>query len=229
MTITPLSTPPAADTRPDLTTITVSLRPPQRPAAPEEAVIPPRPDGLYPLPATTGECGDIWAEIRRGTRPLDPHRAYLKHLVAEALGQGLFYTAEVRPHIIGLLGDLLTEEMRTRNNERMRTEGGVIGMEIYYARDLLNKERERHEIRQAHDRVRPQVGQALGTLVWTDGKRATGCEVTAVDGYALTVRFRRGRSTYDCHCDARTIEAAQSRTREHAAGRLPRGERLLAH
>ncbi|UBV45198.1 hypothetical protein LAJ19_20535 (plasmid) [Deinococcus taeanensis] len=207
--------------------ITMSLRPPEPPAAPEEAGIPPRPDGLYPMPATTGESGDIWAEIRRGHRPLDPHRAYLKYLVAEALGQGLFYTAEVRPHIIGLLGDLLTEDMRTRNNERIRTEGGVIGMEIYYARDLLSKERERREIRAAHERIQPRAGLVLGTLIWTDGKRATGCEITAVDGYALTLRFRRGRSTYDCHCDARSIEAAQQRTREHAAARTPKGPALL--
>lgn len=114
------------------------------PTTPAPDTIPPaRPSGLYPLGTATWETANHWDAIRGGG-PADPHRAYLKHLVAQALRDGLRYTDDVQARVIADLGDLLTDELRARGTQRVH--GGVIGMEIYYARELLRDEQRKRDL-----------------------------------------------------------------------------------
>lgn len=212
--------------QPTITSRTVPLRPPSplpllttQPSSPPEAAPPGRPAGPYPLPATTSDAMQAWGAIRSGDAPPDPHRAYLKHLVEQALDSGLFYSVEVRARVIEQLGDLLDEEMRARNPGRVRTEGGVIGMEIYLAREQLRHEAQQREAALAHGRVQPRVGLRLGTLIWHDQKRTLACEITHIDGLSVTLTGRRGRREVSVTADARYIEDAAERTRQHAAAK----------
>ena len=205
-------------TDPVITARTVPLRPASPAAAPpvHDDPPPPRPEGLYPLPTTMADALHDWRVIQSGDRPPGPHRAYLRHLVAQALADGLFYAVDVRTRVISELGDLLTDELRTRNDARARTEGGVIGMEIFLAREALRLDAERREADAAHGRVQPRVGLHLGTLIWHDHKRTLACQVTAVDGQSVTLTGRRGRREVTVRADAQYIERAIARTRARA-------------
>lgn len=185
------------------------------PTTPAPETIPPaRPSGLYPLPANTSEALRTWEAIGNGTQVLDPHRAYLKRLVAEALRDGLSYDDQLDARVTADLGDLLTDELRERNDERVRVRGGVIGMEIHLARQQLRHEQEQRDLAAAHERVNPQPGQRLGALIWHDGKRSVACEITHVDGLSVTLTGRRGSQQVTVCTHARYIEAAQKRTQQ---------------
>lgn len=193
---------------------------PLRPASPRrqpDATLPPeppaRPAGPYPLPATTDGALQVWAAIRSGAA-LDPQRAYLMHLVAQALEGGLIYSVQLRAHVLQALGDLLSDEQRGRTDQGHRTEGGIIGLEIHLAREQL-----RFDAQQSGRGAPLHVGQQLGTLIWHDHKRTLACKITHISGRQVTLTGLRGRREVSVTAAAQYIEDARARTRDHAAAR----------
>lgn len=193
---------------------------PLRPATPRpqpDATPPPeppkRPAGPYPLPATTGDALHVWAALRSGAT-LDPHRAYLMHLVAQALEGGLIYSVQLRAHVLHALGALLSDEQRGRTDHGHRTEGGIIGLEIHLAREQL-----RFDAQQRGRGAPLHVGQQLGTLIWHDHKRTLACKITHISGRQVTLTGLRGRREVSVTAAAQYIEDARARTRDHAAAR----------
>ncbi|GGS11154.1 hypothetical protein [Deinococcus sedimenti] len=200
---------------PPITFRVISLRPasprPQADATPP-AQPPERPTGPYPLPETTADALQVWAALRSGAT-LDPHRAYLMHLVAQALEGGLIYSVQLRAHVLQALGDLLSDEQRGRTDQHHRTEGGIIGLEIHLAREQLRFHAQQHGAN-----APLHVGQRLGTLIWHDLKRTLACEITHISGAQVTLTGRREVSVT---ADAQYIEDARARTRGPTARDTP--------
>ena len=99
-------------------------------------------------------------------------------VVQAALDSGLFYTTDVRSFCAKAMG--LTSEQDAANFQPARVEGGVFGMECYYARKYLDAMSRFAREDKAHAQLKPHVGQKLGTIMFNDFKRSTGAVVSEV-------------------------------------------------
>ena len=133
--------------------------------------------------------------------------------VQSALDANLFYTRDVLAHAIVQLG--VTPEQAERNY-KMRVEGGVIGMDTYYARCYIDAQAKAAAERVALQIIKPHVGQKLGTLMFNDFKRNTGMVVVAVSegGKMITLKGKRGAYSVSLACTAKNIEYAINRAAE---------------
>ena len=180
---------------------------------------PARPTTPYPLPADADTAEQHWQAIRQNGAPLDPHRAYLLHLVTAGLNAGLIYSVHLRDWVSAQLGNLLSDEVRRADAARRTPHGGLIGLDIHLAREHLRHAAQQRAADDAAGRVRPHVGLHLGPLIWHDGKRSTSCVITAVDGARVTLTGRRGRAEVSVQVDAAYLQAAVLRTRAARRGR----------
>lgn len=164
----------------------------------------------YELPAH-GTYADWKRRELRDFVP-DTRQALVVEAVREALAAGMYYTSDVFAFCAKLLG-VTAEQAQV---QAKKVENGEVGMDVYYARDYL-RARERFAAEDANlAKLKPHVGQSLGTLMFNDYKRNTGCTVTAVsdDGRGITVEAKRGKVTVQFDCDASQIAKAMDRAAE---------------
>lgn len=131
--------------------------------------------------------------------------------VQSALDAKLFYTSDVLEHCKVFLG--VTPDQAAVGAKNV--EGGDVGMDCYYARGYLEAQRCHKIARISLDRLKPRVGQCLGTLVFNDFKRTTGVTVTEYSGgKILHASGKRGAYTVTLSCTAIQIENAINRAFE---------------
>jgi len=132
--------------------------------------------------------------------------------VQSALDANLFYTTDMVAHCKAYLG--VTPEQAASN--RSKVEGGDCGYDFYYARSYLKAQFGHQADRSSIERLKPYVGQVLGTLVFGDFKRTTGMVVTEVceGGKLITATGKRGSYGVVLKCTARQIENAMDRAFE---------------
>ena len=99
--------------------------------------------------------------------PIDDEMRQLIGVVAEIVDAGIFYTSDVHAAVTARYA-LSCDELRRGCN---RVEGGDWGMEIYYARSQLDRERADAHERETFARLALQPGQILGTIEVTCGYR----------------------------------------------------------
>lgn len=119
----------------------------------------------------------------------DARQQLVLDAVQAALDMGLYYTSAVREECAARLG--LTPEQLDANF-KTRVEGGRFGMDLYYARDVLDRRHLAAQEDAAAEALNVHVGQKLGTIMFNDFKRCTGTQVVQVDGRFVKVQFRRG-------------------------------------
>jgi len=143
--------------------------------------------GSYELPKN---CFEDW----RGANGLDFKPTSRQQLVLDAtqkaLDKGLFYGVDVRAFVAQELE--VPEETLALGTKRV--EGGNFGMDVYYARQSLEKRSEARYGLKVVSELRLANGVKLGTRVPSDGKQlraATFEGACAVNGM-ITVQGRRG-------------------------------------
>ena len=145
---------------------------------------------MYKLPEGRSSLHDHWSGCeRRGFVPTANQQLVIAE-VQSALDAGLYYTSEVREHCARAIG--LSEEADQANFENFRVEGGVFGMDCYYARRYLDARKVHAAEDDARARLRPFVGQRLGTIVFSDFKRCTGAFISKVEAEKLELQCKRG-------------------------------------
>ncbi|TJY57408.1 hypothetical protein E4T66_18550 [Sinimarinibacterium sp. CAU 1509] len=130
--------------------------------------------------------------------------------VALAQQTGLHYTDDVVACAAKALNFDLA--LQTRDSH---VEHGAFGMEVYYACNYLNAQRNHRRLVENHEELKPQVGDQLGSLVFNnDFKRNTGCVITAIDALKITLRLHRGKLAFETTTDATGIRYAIDRAYE---------------
>lgn len=133
----------------------------------------------YPLMATNNEAHTRWIMCKNPVcfKPDTDHQ-WMMDLVAEGLDAGIFYTSNMLEFIEGRLANQLPSDYKSRGP---RVEGGVLGMEVYYARLAVEAKREHaiqmaaaskirigDEIKQAEIRVNGKTSKWNGTVQEVD-------------------------------------------------------------
>lgn len=136
--------------------------------------------------------------------------------VQAALAQGLYYTSDVLAFCKRRLA--LSAKDQEANFDRMRTEGGIFGMDCYYARNHLDAISRREKLKEIARMLQPQVGMSLGTLIFNDFKRSTNVrllERVAANEWRMSLK----RGKYDCTlvADVAAIKAGMDRAFEKKA------------
>jgi len=114
--------------------------------------------------------------------------------VQTALNEGKYYTSDVLARCIELLNiDAHTASM----NFGMRVEGGIVGMDCYYARGYIDAKKAREASLKTFNEMALREGDELGILVFTDYKRTTGVKITGISegGSTFTFTGKRGINT----------------------------------
>lgn len=135
--------------------------------------------------------------------------------VQSALDTKLYYTIDVVEHCKAYLG--VTAEQAAVGIEYV--ENGDVGMDFFYARHYLEAKRDFEIERIALDRLKPRVGQVLGTLVFSDQKRNTSMVITKIssNGMLLDLTGKRGAYRVNLSCNSRQIEQAMNRAFDREA------------
>jgi len=92
----------------------------------------------YPFPRHDGISAENWRPVRNLKGPMTPDMCRLYDAVATALDKGLHYTCDVNADVGAQLGAWFDNP---NDPAIKRVEGGVRGMEIYYARCAVQEHR----------------------------------------------------------------------------------------
>lgn len=172
--------------------------------------------------APSRKVHDDWIGAKSADYVPTPRQLPIIEVVREALSQGLFYTDAVLTYAQKALA--LTPEQIAAQPGRLTVEGGIFGMDCYYARCFIEACQARAREQDAWALLKPKVGAKLGTLVLNDGLCARGAHITALPGVgdsatgkglSIRVNFTRGRNKCSC-----TLGALQLRSAIEAAHNL---------
>lgn len=154
---------------------------------------------------------DAWQPVINGQVEPDAWQQALMDAVKKAtVDEKLFYTTDVHKYVQEH-NDFVPPEFWDLQFTGTPVEGGVMGMELYYARDALEKAKERAEDDEALKLY--QAGQKLGTL-YINGKRVTGAVVMGFDGRFVIVQGNQGRVRYEWRPRASSIQHMIDRARQ---------------
>lgn len=153
-----------------------------------------------------------WAACEARTFQPNPMQQMVVEAVQAALDSGLFYTDDVCVFSAKYLS--LTADQISANFDNSRVEGGIFGMQAYYARRYIESRILHSKEDQAAASLKPVVGQKIGTIVFNDYKRNTGAFILAVQGLILKLQFKRGKNTYEAEVTALTLSYAIDRAFE---------------
>ena len=105
-----------------------------------------------------------WHELECGRATPDADEQRLIDAVAAAVDSGLFYSDEVFTHVAAALGDWLPPNAGGPDDmtRSIRTERGDNGMEVYYARRVLDRTRKLARDREIIDHL--TIGQEFKNL-----------------------------------------------------------------
>lgn len=178
----------------------------------EQPAVAPSHSGVpYALPDAK-ELPNSWAACEaRGFIPSENQKLVIA-VVKAALASGLFYTTDVRSFCAKAMG--LTSEQEAAQFQHSRVEGGVFGMDCYYARKYLDATSRFASEDKAHAQLKPHVGQKLGTIMFNDFKRNTGAIVSEVNDRMITLHFKRSKCLLGAEVTALSIQHAINRAAE---------------
>lgn len=173
----------------------------------------------YELPANTFMD---WRGCERYDFVPTPRQQLVVDAVQKALDAGNYFTKDV----LEFCKQVLQVSEAQASVAVTRVEGGEVGMDLYYARKYLGKQKELQEALAVVKLLQPHVGQQLGTIMFTDYKRITGAFIAEVsaDSLSMTVQGKRGHAVVAFSCNPLSIVHAIDR----AAGRGQRKTNFVA-
>lgn len=163
----------------------------------------------YPLSENTTEASARWRAASNGRETVEPHMQKVIDAVQRALDAGKFYSTDVLASVVADFGDYLRPGDADIGKDEV--EGGIFGMEVYYARDFIRIQAGRKALADAEAKLNLQVGTILGTLVFNDFKVNTNCVVEGIDGSSITVTGKRGKYIVKLETNALGIQHALER------------------
>lgn len=171
----------------------------------------------FPLTANCNEASNRMRSMARRMGPLTQGEMILIDSVRRALASGLFYTSEVLAFVVADLK--VTEEAQAIQTKHV--EGGLIGMEAYYARGYLEDVQDREDNDEAAKNLGLHSGQKLPQLMFSDRKMNSACIVFEVGARGRTAKIaaKRGKQVIHIDAKARDILRAIERAAEHKAER----------
>jgi hypothetical protein len=163
----------------------------------------------------TVSVGDDWNRRKLPSFEPTSRQALVIAAVRAALESGLYYTADVLKHCVNSLG-LDKETALKQGNSNAPVEGGIFGMDCYYARDYLDVVAERNANMDAWASVGPVVGNNFGTVAFNDGKKITGWTVTSLmpESYSCEFTGKRGGKDVRHTCTVSALKRAVNRAFE---------------
>lgn len=169
----------------------------------------------FPLTKNCTEAHSRMHGMANRMGPLTQGELILIDSVRRALASGLFYTSDVLAFVIQDLN--VSKEAQTIQADRV--EGGLIGMEVYYARGYLDDVKRREANDAAAQKLALRIGQKLPQMMFTDYKMNSGCIVFDVSAKGRTAKIvaKRGRQTVHINASACDIANAIERAAERKA------------
>lgn len=167
----------------------------------------------FPLTKNCTDAHNRMRALAHRVGPLTQGEMILIDSVRRALESGLFYTQDVLAFVVA---DLKVSE-EAQAIQANYVEGGLIGMEVYYARDYLDDVRDRQENDAAAERLGLHVGQKLPQLMFSrDYKMNSACVVTSVGfkGRTAKIEAKRGAQVLHIEASAVDIERAIERAKD---------------
>lgn len=155
------------------------------------------PEERYPFTGSSRDSAERWNPIINEQGSMDMHMQRLYDAISHALDEGVFYSDEMRQVMSEKLGTYFDYPDDPGID---RIEGGIRGMEIYYARKAVEEHRRRADNRAAAKML------ALGHVfknVTIGGKRYSSARVDSMDKKTgqvhlfMTKRGSRQRWTQD--------------------------------
>lgn len=158
-------------------------------------------DRMFAVSENCSAAYDRWNPVIKGRyngKDNDPateptaEMTVLMDAVGRALAANKHYSCDVLAYVLADMAGRIVGDVE-KGKGPGGVEGGVFGMDVYYARGAIDARRERAENAAALQRI--VVGQEFGTLK-IGGKRTCHCTVTAIRGYTVELSASRGRATY---------------------------------
>jgi hypothetical protein len=163
----------------------------------------------YPLSENTAEASARWRAATNGAGAIEPYMQKVIDAVQRALDAGKFYTTDILASVIADFGNYLRPG--DADAGKGEVEGGIFGMEVYYAQEFIRNQSARKALADAEVKLNLRVGTSLGTLVFNDFKVNTNCVVEAIDGATITVAGKRGKYIVKLETNALGIQYALER------------------
>jgi hypothetical protein len=166
----------------------------------------------YELPEP-GKCHDEWRAYPSPAFRPTPRQQLVIDATARAIDAGAYYSVDVKSAVAAELG--VTPEQLARNTHKV--DGGDFGYDLYFARGALEAIRRQKKAIETAEALALRPGDAIGALIFNDGKRSTGAVVQSVgaEGIDLEIRAKRGGKpiAFSCRIDAlaNAIRTAQER------------------
>ena len=159
----------------------------------------------YPLPQTTKDSYNRW---KINFIP-DDSQNFLMDLVAESLDQGLFYSRDIFGYVENKMKDILPFDYQ---REIDQVENGVLGMEVYYARQAVEAMREQNKVNEVLNKLQLTEGKWLGTIKFNNGTTIHRIKIVSIiDSKNINCLGVRGGKTVKFMVSALSIEAGLNR------------------
>jgi hypothetical protein len=163
----------------------------------------------YPLPQTSNKSYVRWIKCESKDFLPDESQKYIMNLVSESLDQGLFYNRDVFTHVENKIKNILPVDYQ---REIDQVEGGVLGMEIYYARKAVEAIKKRNKANDILNNLELTEGKWIGTLKFNDGTTIHKVKINSIiDSENINCLGVRGSKEVEFTVTAISIENGLNR------------------
>jgi len=162
---------------------------------------------MYPKFTPQHDTYSYWSDVADGHKAPDEFQSALIKVVQAALDSGLFYNSDVYKYVKEHAGFIPLEAWDLQF-EKQPVERGIIGYEIYFARDTIRSAAERKSNQKSVDEF--PIGTLVGTLS-VNGKRYTGLTVVEYKHKEAHLVGRAGNYKVDVWCEPRNIAVMKQR------------------
>jgi hypothetical protein len=163
----------------------------------------------YPLPQTSTGSYNRWIKCESKEFLPDESQKYIMDLVEESLNNGLFYNKDVFAQVESKIKSILPSDYQ---REIGQVEGGVLGMEIYYARKAVEAIKQQNKSDEILNNLQLTEGKELGTLKFNDGRTFHQVKINNIfDSQNINCTGIRGKKNYEINMSAIAIQSGLNR------------------
>jgi hypothetical protein len=166
----------------------------------------------YPLPQTTKNSHNRWIKCESKEFLPDESQRYIMDLVEESLNNGLFYSRDIFAQVEEKIKNILPSDYQ---RETDRVEGGVLGMEIYYARKAVETIKEFNKANEVLNNLELTEGKWIGTIKLNNGITIHKVKINCIiDSMSINCFGVRGGKGVTFILSAVSIEAGSNRWKD---------------
>jgi hypothetical protein len=163
----------------------------------------------YPLPQTSNKSYERWIKCESKDFIPNESQRYIMNLVSESLDQGLFYTRDVFTYVESKMKEILPVDYQREIGE---VENGVLGMEVYYARQAVEAIKQQNKANDILNNLKLTEGKDLGTLKFNDGSTFHQVKINnIIDSQNINCTGIRGKKNYEINMSSIAIQSGLNR------------------